>query len=105
MFRAYAPFLIGFSKEAKEMLGCPSAVTSATAFRQIAALGGGFDVADAPVTIAEASYTASARVMRLGTIVIEVDVAPNGLSPHVITATAWREALNVTATCQGRVAR
>ena len=105
MFRAYAPFLIGFSKEAQEMLGCPSAVAAATAFRQIAAFGGGFDIAHVPVTIGEASYAASSRVMSSGTIVIEVDTVPRGLSPRLVTGAEWREAMKTVATHRGRAAR
>lgn len=97
MFRAYAPFLIRFSKEASKMLGCLPSVAAATAFRQVAALGAGFDLAYAPVTIGKEAFAASARVMPSGTIVIEVDTAPQGLSPRVIVDVARRATARATA--------
>lgn len=105
MFRAYAPFLIHFSREATEILACPPAAAAATAFREIAALGCGFDIAHAPVTIAGVPYAASARVMRSGTIVIELDASPKGLSPRVVTGEAWREATRVRGIAHRRIVR
>lgn len=84
MFRAYAPFLIGISKEVREMLGCQRSVAAATTFRQTTALGTGLDLAHAPVLIRDKAFGTSARVMPSGTIAIEVDAAPRGLSSRVI---------------------
>ncbi|HQU10151.1 MAG TPA: hypothetical protein PLV07_01105 [Acidiphilium sp.] len=102
MFSAYASFLIRFSKEASEMLGFLPSVAAATAFRQVAALGAGFDLAYAPVTIGKEAFAASARVMASGTIVIEVDTASRGLSPRVIVGVARHATARATAAQSGR---
>lgn len=39
------------SKETIEMPGCPSTVAAVTAFREIVALGSGFDIPHVPLTI------------------------------------------------------
>jgi hypothetical protein len=102
MFKAYAPFLIQFSPDARIMLGCSTPVAAQAAFRAITATQAGFDLA---VTIADRDFSASSRVMASGTIVIEVDVAPAGLAPRVITGAAFRSATRAARTAGGRTAQ
>lgn len=105
MFKAYAPFLIQFSPEARIMLGCSTPVAAQAAFRAVAATQAGFDLAYVPVKIAGRDFAASSRVMASGTIVIEVDVAPTGLTPRVITGASFRSATRAACTAGGRIAR
>lgn len=105
MFKAYAPFLIQFSPEARTMLGCSLSAAAPAAFRAVAAAQAGFDLAYVPVTIDGYGYAASSRVMPSGTIVIELDVAPAALSPRVVTNDAYRAAARAAAIRSGRAAR
>ena len=105
MFKAYAPFLIQFSPEARAMLGCSLSAAAPAAFRAVAAAQVGFDLAHVPVTIGDGHYAASSRVMRSGTIVIELDIAPAALSPRVVTNDAYRAGAKAVMARSGRAAR
>jgi hypothetical protein len=87
------------------MLGCSTPVAAQAAFRAITATQAGFDLACVSVTIADRDFSASSRVMASGTIVIEVDVAPAGLAPRVITGAAFRSATRAARTAGGRTAQ
>lgn len=101
MFKAYAPFLIQFSQESRTVLGCAMSSAAVEVFSVVAATQSGFDLAYVPIRLNGRDYAASARVMESGTIVLEVDVAPTGLTPRVVTGAALRSAIK-SATAQRR---
>ncbi|HEX7390950.1 MAG TPA: hypothetical protein VF286_12635 [Acidiphilium sp.] len=105
MLKTHAPFLFRSSQEATTMLGCSRHDAAHAAFRAVIGAGAGFDLAHLPVTIAGRDYAASSRVMPSGTIVIELDVAPSGLTPRVITGAALRAGLLMARARSGRAAR
>lgn len=109
MLKTYAPFLINFSREATTMLGCSRHDAAQAAFHAVVGAGTdartGLDFAFVPVTIEGRDYAVSSRVMPSGTIVIEFDVAPAGLTPRVITGEALRAGLRAARARGGRAAR
>lgn len=87
------------------MLGCSRHEAAQAAFRTVVSAGAGLDLAHVAVTIAGRDYAASSRVMPSGTIVIELDVAPAGLAPRVITGDAYRAAVRTASARSGRASR
>ncbi len=105
MFKAYAPFLIQFSPEARALLNQSISTVAPMVFRTVAAAQAGFDIAHLPVRIGEDTFAASSRIMPSGTIIIELDVAPQGLTPRVVTGVTLRNATKIAFARGGRIAR
>ena len=105
MFKAYAPFLIQFLPEARALLNQSISTVAPMVFRTVAAAQAGFDIAHLPVHLGDSKFAASSRIMPSGTIIIELDVAPQGLTPRVVTGAALRNATKIAFARGGRIAR
>ena len=92
MFRVQAPVIVIFSTEARAALGPHQRAAGLAAWRALAGLGRGLEMAHFQIVVAGTTLAVSSRLRRDAQIEIEIGLGDPRQGTRVIPAAALREA-------------
>ena len=92
MFRVQAPVVVIFSTEARTALGAQLRAAGLAAWRELAGLGQGLEMAHFQIVFADVTLAVSSRLRKDGFIVIELGLGDPRQAARVIPAAELRQA-------------
>ena len=92
MFRVQAPVVVIFSTEARAALGAQHRAAGLAAWRELAGLGQGLEMAHFQIVFADVTLAVSSRLRKDGFIVIELGLGDPRQAARVIPAAQLRQA-------------
>ncbi len=92
MFRVQAPVVVIFSTEARAGLGAQLRAAGLAAWRGLAGLGQGLEMAHFQIVFADVTLAVSSRLRKDGLIVIELGLGDPRQAARVIPAAQLRQA-------------
>ena len=92
MFRVQAPVVVIFSTEARAALGAHQRAAGLAAWRALAGLGQGLEMAHFQIVVAGVTLAVSSRLRKDGFIVVELGLGDPRQAARVIPAAQLRQA-------------
>lgn len=92
MFRVLAPVIVNVSTEARAALGAQLHTAGLAAWRELARLGKGLEMAHFQIVVADVTLAVSSRLRKDGFIVIELGLGDPHQAARVIPAAQLRHA-------------